>query len=201
MPHLAFDVRDYSTKLPLALVGELLVLVPRRDSGLPPLSERPDSSVRLAERRLYFDTVRSDSGVVVAPDVPPATYAVHLRARSFVPLDESVASPMTSPLRVDLHRDFSYPFAAGDTVIRGSVVRASGAALTGYDVQLIDPDAAVPQHRVPLNPLGQFLIFVPEKSASSTVTLDVFHPGGMLPIVTPPVIIHRSNTIPLITVP
>ena len=65
-----------------------------------------------------------------------------------------------------------------------------------------DPtDPIVPQHRVPLNARGEFVIFAPEKSLSSIVTLDVFHPGGVLAVITPQIFVHRSAVIPLITVP
>jgi hypothetical protein len=203
MPHLGFDVRDYSAGVPVGAPprDELLVLVPRRATILPTLVERPDSSVRLLERRLFFDTTRSARGLVVAPDVPPGTYGLHLRAPHYVPFDGTVVSPLASPLRVDLHRDASYPFASEDTLIRGRVMRVSGVPLTGFDVRLNDPAATVPHHRVPLNGRGEFVIFVPEKRTSSTVTLNVFHPGGMLALITPPVTVHRSTVVPLITVP
>ena len=139
--------------------------------------------------------------MVVAPDVPAGTYALHLRAPYYVPFDGTVVSPLASSLRLDLHRDASYPFASADTLIRGRVVRASGVTLTGFDVRLNDPDPIVPHHRVPLNSRGEFVIFVPEKSTSGSVTLDVFHPGGTLAVVTPLILVHRSTVIPLTTVP
>jgi hypothetical protein len=203
MPNLGFEVRDYSTKRRLGSppLDELLVLVPKRDIGLPPLIERPYSSVRLLERRLFFDTIRNPSGDVVITDVELGSYAVHLRAPGYVPFDGTVAMPLVSPLRVDLHRDASYPFASSDTLIRGLVVRSTSVPLTGYDVRLNDPDPSVPHHRVPLNAQGEFVIFVPEKLSPSTESLDVFHPGGTLVVTTPLVALNRSTVVPLITVP
>jgi hypothetical protein len=203
VPHLGFDIRDYSTKVRVGSPPRdgLRVLVPRRDAGLPALSEAPDSSVRLRETRLFFATTRSASGLVVVTNVPPGTYGLHLRAPYYVPLDGTVVSPLASPLRLELHRDAAYPFAQADTLIRGRVVRATGVPLTGFDVVLNDPAGTVPHHRVPLNARGEFVIFAPEKRVSSTVTLDVFHPGGTLSVATPLIAVHRSTVVPLITVP
>lgn len=203
VPHLGLDVRDYSTNRRLAgmLLDALQVLVPRRDSGLPPLVARPDSSVRLLERRLFFPTRCSPTGMVTAANVDAGVYPLHLRAPNYLPFDGTVTSPLASALRVDLHRDVAYPFGAEDTLIRGSVLRSGGAPLLGFDVRLTDPVATVPHHRVPLNARGEFVIFVPEKRASSVVTLEVFHPAGSLSVTTPVIAVHRSTSIPLITVP
>jgi hypothetical protein len=203
MPNLGFDLRDYSTQVALeqALDAELYVLVPRRDATLPPLVPRPYSSLRPQERRLYFDTSRNPSGFVVIADVAAGTYDVHVRAAHYLPFDGSVSTPLLSPLRVDLHRDPSYPFAPSDTLIRGNVAQASGAPLTGFDVVLSDPDPAVPHHDVPLDAAGEFVIFVPEKKSVTTVTLTVFYSAGSLVVTTPLISLNRTTVVPPITVP
>ncbi len=68
-------------------------------------------------------------------------------------------------------------------------------------MKLSDPDASVPHHEVPLDANGEFVIFVPEKRATSVVTLEVFHAGGTLLVSTPPIVVHRSTVVPLVTVP
>jgi hypothetical protein len=203
LPNLAFDVRDYSTSVALSevLAHDLLVLVPRRTTNLPALVEHSYSSVRLLDQRLFFGTAVSPSGYVTMLDVPAGTYQAHVRATHYLPVDVTVNTPLLAPLRIPLHRDASYAFARSDTLVRGAVVRASGAPLTGFDVRLDDPDVVVPHHRVPLNRSGEFVIFIPEKVVASAVTLEVFHAGGSLLVPTPVIPLNRSTVIPLITVP
>jgi hypothetical protein len=145
--------------------------------------------------------LRFARGYVLITDVPAGPYAVHLRAPHYSPCDGSVATPLLSPMRVDLHRDASYAFAASDTLIRGNVVHSTGGPLTGFDVRLTDPDPSVPQHTVPLDAAGEFVIFVPEKTAETTVTLTVFYSGGSIIVTTPPIVLSRSTVVPPITVP
>lgn len=201
MPNLGFDLHDYSTKTRLdRLPGNVEVIVARRDLGFPPLEERSDSSVRLDERRLFFRTTRSPSGHVVITDVAPGTYEVRVRADRYLPVDTIAISPHAEPMRIELHRGRSYPFAPDDTLIRGNVVQSTGEPLTGFDVRLIDPSPSVPSHRVPLDAQGEFVIFVPEKLSSGNVQLEVFNAGPTV-LVPVPVNVHRSNVVPTISVP
>ncbi|HET7539659.1 MAG TPA: hypothetical protein VFK05_07300 [Polyangiaceae bacterium] len=204
MPHLGFDVRDYSTH---ARVGnppddDLLVVVSRRNAALPPLTEGFDSSVRLRERRLYFGALRSASGFVVLPDVPPGNYPARIVAHHYVPFATNVTSPQLAPLAVALHRDAAFPFAPEDTLIRGRVRTAGGLPHTGFDVRLSDlTEASVPNHRVPLNAAGDFVIFIPEKQTTGGISVEVFHAGGSVVTALPAVQLHRSNWMPPIIVP
>ncbi len=177
------------------------MLVPRRDSTLPPLVETYGSSVRLRERRLFFDTQRSPSGVVVVPDVPAGTYGARVEAQYYIPFATTLASPQSAPLSVALHRDASFPFGAEDTVFRGLVLRASGALNTGFDVLLTDVVDPLVTHRVPLNASSEYAVFVPEKLTTTGVTIQAFHATGSVTVVVAPVVFNRSNLVPLITVP
>jgi hypothetical protein len=203
MPHLGFDVRDYSTRTKVGAppVDDLLVLVPRRDSTLAPLVEVSTSSVRLRERRLFFNTRRSASGLVVVPDVPAGTYAARVEARYYVPFRTTLTSPQTAPLGVTLHRDASYPFGAEDTVIRGLVQKASGAPNLGFDVLLTDTADPLINHRVPLNAGGEYVAFFPEKQTTTGMSIRAFHSTGSVTVALASVVLNRSNLVPLITVP
>ncbi|WP_437983209.1 carboxypeptidase-like regulatory domain-containing protein [Sorangium sp. So ce117] len=203
MPYLGFTLRDHATgdRLVAAREGDLTVLVPRRPSALPPLVESPRSSVRLGDPRLFFRTAKNPHADILVLDMPPGVFAVEIRARGYLPRRARVRAPRRAPIGVRLHRDVTYPFASGDTVILGAVVSASGAPLAGARVELIDPDPKVPRYRVPLNARGQFAVCAPAKRKDSEVTLKVSHPSGFVLTTVPTVQIHRINAAPLTTVP
>jgi len=207
--NLGFRVLDYSTG---TLVGaaprdDLLVVVPKRPTTLPALDEGRASSVRIRDKRLYFETRRNALGDVTIADVPPDTYAAAFLATGYVPARAVVKAPLAEPLEVRLHRDASFRFAGDDTLIVGEVVKAGGGAHTGFDVTFVDLSEAIPRHSVPLNAKGQFVVFVPEKQTTSGVKLLVEHASGILTVVIPAVILNRPNiarqkpTSPVITVP
>jgi hypothetical protein len=202
MPNLGFDVRDRYT---LARVGappvdDLYVLVPRRDATLPPLVETFDSSVRLRERRNFFETLRSASGLIVAPDVPAGTYSVRIEAPYYSPFTASVISPQSSPLSVLLYRDASYPFSAEDTIVRGLVVEASGSPHTGFDVNLLDAANATIDS-VPLNADGEYVFYLPNLTSTAGVTVEAIYAAGSVQVPVAAVVLNRPNLVPLITVP
>lgn len=209
MARLGFTVRDYSTRARLAGPpdGDLLVIVPRRPATLPPLEEVRFSSVRLRDKRLYFEPSRNGSGDVVVADVPAGTYDAGFYARGYVPFHAQVAAPHDAPIEILLHRDASYRFDAEDTLILGEVVNASGAPHTGFDVTFFDLTENIPNHRVPLNAKGQFVIFVPEKRTTGSVNLHVHHAAGIVPVLVVGVVLKRPNIAhqqpnsPVITVP
>ena len=193
--HLGFTVVDYSTG---SLVGaspgdNLLVIVPKRPTSMTPLVEARGSSVRLREERLYFKTTRNTKGDVIIADLPPDTYSASFYATGYVPARMQVTSPRLDPLPIRLHRDASFRFAAEDTLILGEVVNASGEPHTGFDVTFVDSSEPIANHQVPLNAKGQFVIFVPEKKTSGSVTLRVQHAGGIVTISIPTVVLKRPN--------
>jgi hypothetical protein len=207
--HLGFTVIDYSTA---ARVGappgdELTVVVPKRPATLPQLVEQRASSVRLREKRLYFETKRNAMGDVIVVDVSPGTYDVAIFAPGYVPFRTQIVAPRLDPLVVRLHRDPSFPFSAEDTLILGEVIRASGAPHTGFDVTFVDLTESIPNHHVPLNAKGRFAIFAPEKQTSGPVDLLVHHASGIVTVSLASVVLRRPNIArqvpnsPVITVP
>jgi len=215
---LAFDVRDFSTGLRLGRGTEdtLQVLVPRRHTGLPPLVERSDSSVRLRELRNFFTTYRTLSGLVVVAGVEPLqSYEVRVSAPRYVPVETVVTTPalpppatpppplpQPQPTQIVLHRDASFEFDEEETLFRGDVVDGSGAPTTGYDAKLADPEPGVAQTRVPINARGQFVIHAPDKKTNGAVDIQIFSAALLLKVVNIPVVLlHRTNTIPRTTVP
>lgn len=204
MPNLGFRVVDYSTRLSLGQTGaadRLWVVVPRRPDTLPPLSEENFSTWRRRDLRNFFPVRRNRSGDVVVPDVPVGTYRTRIYAPGYVPLESIFAAPMDAPIEVRLHRDATYPFGAGDTLYRGEVVTAASLAHSGFDVELLDLEPSVPNHRVPLNAKGQFVIFVPEKVTTGGVSLRVYHSGGSVIVNIANTLLHRVNLVPSTVVP
>jgi hypothetical protein len=215
--YLSFDVRDFSTgsRLTRGVDDPLLVVVPRRHLGLPPLEERSSSSFRRADRRSCFPTFRSLSGLVVVSGVEKnRRYRVRFIAPGYVPFETVITAPdglPTTPLapqRIDLHRDASFDFDAEETLFRGEVVLASGEPPTGATAQLVDldldldPTPGGAQPPVPVNARGQYVIQAPRKATTGPVDIHLFHSGPSPTIVHLPVVsLHRTNTVPGTMVP
>ncbi|AGP35520.1 hypothetical protein [Sorangium cellulosum] len=201
MPYLGFRVRDTSTDAPLGDAPALAVLVPRPGSALPPSGGAPRPWPGPDAEPGFFATARNRSGDVVVLDVPAGIHPVEIRAAGYVPRRARARSPGSWPVCVRLHRSADYPFAADDTLLLGTIVRSSGAPGAGLHVRLIDPDPAVPGHRVPVDARGRYVVYVPEKRSRSAVTLAVAHASGVARVEIEDVIPHRTHVAPLIVVP
>ncbi|XYI01031.1 hypothetical protein ACMHYB_15265 [Sorangium sp. So ce1128] len=199
MPYLGFRVRDHSTDAPLGSAPYVAVLVPRPDRAPSPPGEAP-LPWPAADAR-FFATTRNLSGDVVVLDVPAGTHAVEIRADGYVPRRGRARSPGSWPVCVRLHRSVDYHFAAGDTLIFGTVARSAGVPGAGFHVKLVDPDPAVPGHRAPTDDRGRYVIYVPEKRSRSAVTLAVRHASGVAQIEVPDVVPRRIHVAPRIVVP
>ncbi|WP_437765339.1 hypothetical protein WMF27_30485 [Sorangium sp. So ce281] len=201
MPYLGFRIRDYSTGAPLGDEPALAVLVPRQDSGLPPADAAPPPPSVTATEPRFFATTRNRSGDVVVLDVPPGIHRVEIRAAGYVPRRARARSPGSWPICVHLQRSVEYRFAVDDTLILGTVVRSSGVQGAGLHVRLVDPDSAVPSHRVPVDAHGRYVIYVPEKRSRSAIRLAVAHASGVAHVEVKDVVPRRTHVAPLIVVP
>lgn len=201
MPNVGFEIRDYSTRRRLVPGERALVLVPRRDSSMPPLEEAPHRNYRVSDRRNYFATGTNRQGDSVVTEVPVGAYEARVDFRGYVPRRLAVSSPSPFPVEVLLHRNVTYRFAPEDTRIYGRLDIQSGQPAASYSVRLLDPDPAVPAHEAPVSADGQFVLFVPEKTSAGPVVARVLHLGTVTTFsTTVPMVIARANVAPTITV-
>lgn len=187
--HLGFTVVDFSTG---AALSACTVVIPRPMN--PPSSPAAALvGVRLGDKQTYFETGRNGRGDIIVVNVPAGMHEAVISAHGYITARVSVTSPMIAPRRVHLHRDPSYQFGAHDTLILGEVVRASKEPYTGHDItfhDLVEPDL---DHKVPLNPRGQFVVFVPRKRKAGAAEVIVPHASGPIKVPLARVDLGRPN--------
>lgn len=187
--HLGFTVLDFSTG---AALSACTVTIPRR-MQLPPSPAAALVGIRLGDKQTDFETGRNGRGDIIVVNVPAGVHQAVISAHGYITARVSVTSPMRAPQRVRLHRDPSYRFGVNDTLILGEVVRASKEPYTGYDVtfhDLVEPEL---NHKVPLNPKGQFVVFVPRKRKAGAAAVIVPHTSGPIHIPLARVDLGRPN--------
>ena len=135
----------------------------------------------------------------MVPDVPAGTYGARVEAQHYILFATTLASPQSAPLlRGAALRRVPSLRRRGHGLPR-SGLRASGALNTAFDgpTDVVDP---LVTDRVPLNASSEYAVRAGEATTTGA-TIQAFHATGSVTVVVAPVVLNRSNLVPLITVP